>query len=306
MLIKEGDKGVDVANVQKLLSLLGYDLIIDGDFGQKTTRSVKAFQKKYNLTTDGVVGDKTYQLLKASQKKTLKEEHDVKEESIVSDNVLNIVYNNLDSNQYIKQKFEKKQVYLHFTAGGPDAQNVIYGWNSDEPRIATSFVIDGNTGGIVQCFDPNFWSYHLGVKGTNGKLDKSSIGIEICNWGPLDEKDGKYYAWPAKSKNKWVSSYEIPKQDVIILDKPHRGYKYFHKITDKQIESVEKLLLFLVKEFKIDINNTFGFDWFDYKEDVIKNVTPGIWTHVTVRKDKSDLCPDKRVLDMLNGLKQKM
>ena len=71
MLLKEGDKGAEVSEVQKLLSMLGYDLIIDGDFGSKTTRSVKSFQKKYALSIDGVVGNQTYQTLKSAQKRHL-------------------------------------------------------------------------------------------------------------------------------------------------------------------------------------------------------------------------------------------
>ena len=49
MLLRLNDKGPQVSEVQKLLSLLGYDLEIDGHFGLRTQRSVKAFQKKAAL-----------------------------------------------------------------------------------------------------------------------------------------------------------------------------------------------------------------------------------------------------------------
>ena len=278
-------------------------MIIDGDFGARTTRSVRSFQKKFGLTIDGVVGDKTYQTLKAAQKRSAKETGSAKGQNY---GALEISQIPLDSGQYIKQVFNKSQIYLHFTAGGPTAKNVISGWNADDPRIATSYIIDGNDGSVIECFDPTYWSYHLGIKGTRGKIDKASIGIEICNWGPLDEKDGKYYGWPAKTYNKWTSRYEVPKEDVIFLDTPHRGYKHYHKITDEQIESVEKLLIYLVNEFNIPVNDSFDSNWYEFQEHVIKNVTPGIWNHVNVRKDKYDLCPDQRVTDMLNGLKNKL
>ena len=297
MLLKQGDKWPEVSEVQKLLSLIGYDLIIDGDFGAKTTRSVKSFQKKYSLTVDGVVGNNTYQTLKSAQKRSSKENPVSSEKNYGS---LEVIKDHLDSSQYIKQDFEKKQIYLHFTAGSANAKNVIHGWNSNEARIATSFVIDGRDGSIYECFHPSYWSYHLGVKGTRGKLDKHSIGIEICNWGPLKEKDGKYYTWPAD-----YSKYTVEEDEVVKLDTPHRGFNYFHKITDAQMDSVEKLLEYLVKEYKIPVDQDFNDDWFEYKEDVIKQQTPGIWTHVNVRKDKSDLCPDQRVLDMLNRIKSK-
>ncbi len=303
MLVRQGDKGPEVAEVQKLLSLLGYDLIIDGDFGSRTTRSVRSFQKKFNLDIDGIVGSKTLQTLKAAQKRSAKETGGATANNYEG---LDITVRELEDGQYIKQILEKKQIYLHFTAGGPSAKGVINWWDSNEARIATAYVIDGNDGVVYECFNPDYWSYHLGVKGTRGKLDKASIGIEICNWGPLDEKGGKFYGWPAKSSGKWISNYEIPENEVLKLDTPHRGYKYYHKITDEQIESVEKLLIYLINEYDIPVNENFGDDWYEYQEHVIKNVTPGIWNHVNVRKDKYDLCPDPRVTSMLNGLKSKL
>ena len=69
--------------------------------------------------------------------------------------------------------------------------------------------------------------------------------------------------------------------------------------------TVEKLLEKLIEEFKIKVQPSFGDDWFEFKQDVITNITPGIWTHVNVRKDKTDSYPDKRILDMLNRLAEK-
>lgn len=300
MLLKEGDKGKQVAEVQKLLSLLGYDLVIDGHFGSKTSRSVRSFQKKQYLTIDGVVGSRTYEALKGAQKRSAKE----------VDNATGHIYNEIEiskehllsSGQYIKQQFEKKQIYLHFTAGGPTARYVISGWDDNDPRIATSYVIDGNDGGIYECFNPDYWSFHLGIKGTRGKVDKHSIGIEICNWGPLDEKDGKFYGWPAKKLDKWLGRYEVKSEDVIKLDEPFRGYKYYHKISDEQIASVKGLLEYLCAYYDIPVNDSFDMSWFDYDESIYKQLKPGIWTHVNVRKDKYDLCPDQRILDMLNSI----
>lgn len=297
MLLRLNDKGPQVSEVQKLLSLLGYDLEIDGHFGLKTQRSVRAFQKKVRLIVDGLVGDRTLKMLKLSQKRTAKEDATIKlgkeyRELSVHTRVV------MPPEQYIRQNTEdlKKQIFIHFTAGGPSAEGVIRYWNSDERRVATAYVIDRNNGGIYEGFHPDYWSYHLGIKGSKGKLDKASIGIEICSYGPLKMSGGSYFSWPKK----WTQ--KVDPSTVYKLDEKFRGYQYFQKYTDAQMISLEKLLNFLIKEYNIPVQKKFDKDWFKFNQDVIKNVTPGIWTHTTVRKDKSDSYPDHRLIEMLNRL----
>ena len=66
--LRKGDKGKDVANLQKLLLQAGYSLPkygADGDFGDECLTAVKAFQKDKKLTVDGIVGAKTWAALLA-------------------------------------------------------------------------------------------------------------------------------------------------------------------------------------------------------------------------------------------------
>ncbi len=295
MLIKLGDKGPVVVEVQKLLSMLGYDLIIDGQYGPRSKRSVTAFQKKAGLDNTGEVDDDTYNALKLSQ--TRKSEEILTPRPATGYDFPVVTQYRLNPNQYIKQVFEKTQIFLHYTAGGPNAKNVIDYWNSDEPQIATPFIIDGGDATIYECYSPDYWSYHLGIKGTKGRLDKASIGIELCAYGPLKEKGGKYYAWPDD-----YSSTVIPEADVYTLQRDFRGFSHYESLTEGQIIALERLLEFLIEKYKIEVQKSFDYTWFDYNESVIKNTTPGIWTHTTVRKDKFDLYPDHRVIEMLNRL----
>lgn len=294
-MAKQGDIGANVAEVQKLLSMLGYDLIIDGSFGDRTVRSLQAFQKKAGLVADGISGPRTLTALKEAQKRTSKEE---KTNSIVKDygNLPVETKYQLKSNQYLKQSTKKDKIFIHFTAGSPNASNVIKYWDSDEKQVSTAFVIDGESGQIFECFNPDYWSFHLGIKGTNGALDKSSVGIEICAWGPITKKGNKYFTY--------VNS-EISEDKVYTLDKPFRGYNYFHKISDEQFKSLEILVEWIINEYDIPVQKVFYETWFDYQQDIIDKRTPGIWTHTTVRKDKSDMYPDKRLIDMLNRLGKK-
>lgn len=299
MLLQLGDRNLQVSEIQKLLSILGYDLVVDGHYGARTKRSVKAFQKKAGLVNDGIVGIKTYDALKAhaSQKRAYKK----------TDNAPWMEYSSLAVNQnhrlshdqYIKEETEKTQIFLHFTASGPSASGVIDYWDSNQPRVATPFVIDG-TGDIFECYNPHFWSYHLGIKGTRGRLDKTSIGIEICNWGPLKKKGKDFYAWPEN-----YSRVKVSPNKVYSLPRKFRGFQYYEAFADSQIDATERLCEYLIEKHKIKVQYEFDYSWFDYDYDVIKDTKPGIWSHTTVRKDKYDLYPDHRILEMLNRLANK-
>lgn len=67
--IKEGDKGADVAFLQKLLIGSGYTqengkpLTVTSRFGSQTTYATKKFQKDKGLTVDGIAGPKTFEKL---------------------------------------------------------------------------------------------------------------------------------------------------------------------------------------------------------------------------------------------------
>lgn len=298
-MVTLGDRGREVSKLQKLLSMIGYDLVIDGDFGNKTLRSLKAFQKKYGLVVDGIASLKTMAALKAAQKRTSKEEggavdKDYKELDINTEN-------QLESEQYIKQMFDKDKVFLHHTMSGPDAKKVINYWDGNSRKIATAFVISGKgdeDGKIYQAHNPDYWSYHLGAKGSKGKLDKHSIGISICAWGRLKKKGEKFYNYYGA---------EVPADEVCTLDDKWRGDIYYHSFTDKQIESLENLLLWISKEYKIPMQDIdFGRDWLEYSQELYKNRTPGIWSHTSVRKDKQGIYPDQRVFDMLNRIKNEL
>ena len=58
-LILEGNIGDDVISLQSLLNTHGYDLIVDGIFGEKTDQAVRDFQERNDLKVDGIVGPQT-------------------------------------------------------------------------------------------------------------------------------------------------------------------------------------------------------------------------------------------------------
>lgn len=54
-VLQKGDRGAAVLKIQEMLKELNYELVIDGDFGPKTEKTVKQFQKGHSFTQTGVV-----------------------------------------------------------------------------------------------------------------------------------------------------------------------------------------------------------------------------------------------------------
>ena len=63
--IKKGSKGEAVELLQELLNVKGIQVVVDGDFGQKTEDAVKKFQIINKLEVDGIVGPKTWEKLQS-------------------------------------------------------------------------------------------------------------------------------------------------------------------------------------------------------------------------------------------------
>ena len=215
----------------------------------------------------------------------------------------------LSKTQYIATETKKLQIVLHHTAGNSSGPGTIKMWNTDDRgRIATCVTISGKglskdtfDGEICQAFSSKFWAYHLGIKPdvfrANGlpykSLDPLAIGIEVCNWGPLTLKaDGKYYNYVDRV---------VPADQVCELAVPYKGHKYYHAYTDAQIESICQLLVYWSKLWNIPL---------DYSEDDLWAVSkkalsgePGLYTHNSYRKDKSDVSPQPKLITMLKNLK---
>lgn len=203
----------------------------------------------------------------------------------------------LKESQFFSEESAKTQIYLHHTAGNGNAEAVSRYWNGTSDRVATAFVV-GQDGLIVQCFSSKHWAWHLGIskaefKGQGAKyqnLDKASVGIEVCNWGYLKEKDGKFY--------NYVNA-RVPESMVTTLEEPFKGFKHWYKYTDAQIESTRQLLVYLCDTYNIP--RQYRAQIFSLDKEAFKG-TPGIYTHNSVRKDKSDIYPCPRMIQMLENL----
>lgn len=235
----------------------------------------------------------------------------------LSENKKVITKYNLNAGQFFNANTKKEYLFLHFTAGWDNPYNVVNDWNTDtRGQIGTQFVIGGKNpqtladkydGQILECF-PNYGSYawHLGVGNT--QLHRNSIGVEICNVGPLKKVGNDYFMWA----NKKVRSSEI-----VDLKQEYRGYRYFHNLTENQLES----LLFLIKKIAADtgidvksgllkrLKTMNKFKAFDFDQNIRDGKEKGLFVHTNVSGpnkwggyEKWDWPPLDGLIDVLNSL----
>lgn len=74
-MIKNGDRGARVVEVQEMLLKAGYILVADGIFGPQTERLIREFQRQNGLLADGIVGPKTRAALVAQAQPVVMEQY---------------------------------------------------------------------------------------------------------------------------------------------------------------------------------------------------------------------------------------
>jgi len=325
MVIKKGDTGELVKDIQRKLFIED-----DGIFGNDTEKKVITFQKSKNLTPDGIVGKNTWEALGLDTDLMYKSSPDY-------DNLLNrkgtydteecLIINRLylDDDEYVTNygKIEPKGFFLHHTAGWDNPEQVVNAWNTDtRGRVATQYCIGGERifgeskydGDVVECFPNNYLAWHLGGVGNNA-IHIYSGGVELCNFGYLYERDNKFYPYIAKQNGVWRSDYykyEVNKELVCDLGYEFRGFRFYHKYSDKQIESLRLLIKHLQKIYpKMDFINGLPKllksgvdpkDAFEFNDDAYYAKQFGLWTHTNVRKDKFDCSPQPNLVEMIKNL----
>lgn len=221
-----------------------------------------------------------------------------------------ITLSSLTPDQYFIDKTNKKQIYVHHTAGNSNPYEVIKWWQTTPERVGVSFVIGGaadaslkwKDGDIIQCFNTNSWCYHLGLTAahlaagnpgaqSNILLNQQSIGIEICSWGQLTQTSKGYTSYAGAI---------VSEGQVVTYALPYKGYKSYHKYSDAQLASLKELLQFLSQKWNIPTEYK-GDEMFDVNPRALRG-EPGIWTHTSVRPDKFDCHPQQELKDVLSSL----
>lgn len=307
--------GDDVTILQEKLKDLGFFKDrIDGYFGQNTLLAVTSLQRSVGVRPDGNVGTQTWsQIVNYGLKRKSEElekpviNTDTREvpfsSSYIGSDGLIIYDCLLSDDEYNKKETQKNTIWLHHSGGGSRPDWTINGWETNNGlKVGTHFVIGRKSstgdiqvwdGKVLKAIDDRYWVDHLGIETKSDQLNSRSIGIELCNYGPLTlGKDGNFYNYVNKPINK---------EDVVELETEFRGYKYWEKYTDSQLESLYKLISHLKKRWIIQIESgIYNEDWFNYDEKWFS--MGGLRSHTQVREDKFDLFPQKELIDMLNKL----
>lgn len=291
---KRGSTGEQVKQIQKALGIKA-----DGIFGKGTEDAVKKFQKDNGLTVDGKVGSKTLQKLMENLDTDLSP-------IIKPGQIIDIKEHLLPKGEYISGKYKNEYIILHHTAGHDDPKAVIDCWGKDSlGKVATEFVIGGQRcfdgrslydGQVYRSYPEGCQAYHIGKSGSS-YMNLHSVGIELCNMGWV--KAGKTYTGSVVKQNQ-----------IITLKEPFRGYLNWHKYSDKQIESLHELLLYIAKRDNIDLH-TGIYKWiktegvtkaFDFHQDAYNGKIKGLLTHANIRQDKWDMSPQPELVDMILSL----
>jgi hypothetical protein len=221
-VLKKGMHGTDIKTLQtKLVELELYDKTPGGNFDKETFLAIKKLQRNEGIKADGKVDLILWNKI-LSKKKTEKKEIP----SIQISNGLKI-YDNLKNSNNNRISVEKEKLKVIFTYGNhrPDlysevCENISYLIGGCD---GTDNSFDGK---VYRCLDDD-------------KVPSEEIIIGICNWGELIGYKSDFI-----TKCGTIFSGEIREKDGL----------YYHKVSDKQLESMNKLIDYL--KDKYDISDT--------------------------------------------------
>lgn len=306
------------SSIKKIQTGLG--ISETGIWDQPTIAAYKNFQLRMGLPPTGVVDKESLEawvsrtgiLLDNEDTDIDNESMDIEDLDATSDlSESNITLMPMPNSQYCNSPAKYEYIFIHHTSGWNNPSAVVTDWIQDQRgQIGTQFVIGGTSikgdsqydGKIIQAFPEPYWAYHLGSTSKDGisaYMHKNSIGIELCNFGWLTEKNNHFYTYTGQ---------EVSKDQVTKLDTPFRGYTYWHSYSQKQLNSLAYLLTFLSNKYSISLKNGLqkwifnSQDPFGYKLDATAGKVKGLLSHTNVRKDKTDVYPHPELIELIKAL----
>jgi len=294
-VIKFGQSGDLVFLIQEALKIKQ-----DGVFGHSTKEALRQFQIRHKLKPDSIVGPLTW--LKFGLNPL-----EVDADTDITSSATWIKQYNLPENEYVNEVTSKKTIFISSNNGQHSPYEVIDHWAEDQRgRVGAHYVIGGlptyvdtnklsnkdseYDGLILQAIKDEFRGYHLG-KVRSRELIKKSISVELCSAGFLKENNGKYFTW---------YNQEVHPSQVIRLDSPYRGHRYFHKYSEEQIDSLKAILKLLCNKHDIVSGNYFKD--IKYLENLSHIGISGILSRDHVRRDSISIFPQKELLNIMNDL----
>lgn len=194
---------------------------------------------------------------------------------------------------------EPRYLIVHFTASHANAESIANYFSNKNSKASAHFIIDFD-GSIIQTVDLNKAAWHAGksrwLRFEN--LNSYSIGIEVCNPGPLEILgEGKYKSWFGKLYYNY--QYDI-------LEKKHpitNELKGWIPFNERQVDSLLNLGMFLYETFHFE--DVLGHDMIS----LFRKTDPGpCLSTVVYEKIKRELGQDRNIYNfpvkqILNDIK---
>lgn len=288
--------GSDIIHAQKVLHLEP-----TGVYDPLTEAAVRNFQLKSNLPVTG-------QLDAMTRESMFMNESDLTTD--LTERYSSFFQNYfLPEDEYVKSPTKKEYLFLHHTAGWNNPYRVVDMWATDTAgRIGTQYIIgginpktgdDSYDGVILKCFEDDYYAWHLG--NVDRYMHKHSIGIELCNFGWLIKKNGNFYTY---------ANTIVDPDQVVDLGFTFRGYRYWQRYSDKQIQMLRDLIMYITDKHGISthsglqqrLQHMAPNTALEYYDEAFHGEVKGILSHTSVRKDKFDIFPQENLVDMLLSL----
>jgi hypothetical protein len=212
---------------------------------------------------------------------------------------MNIIPYPLKQGQHFPVRTVKQYVVWHGTAGRTShtpvfgkpgqATTSIDGWNLNVDRVGAPYLVDRD-GTVYKTFDDAYWIFHLGLKGTNGRYDKSAVAIEFANELALNLDGDRLYAFNMRNPN---TVYTGP-----FLAQKWRGFQHFAQLDEAQVDAGIELTLDICRRNNIEPVFYYPSTTYDYPR-CFQVAT--IICHSNCRKDKTDLCLPKWVYEKIEA-----
>jgi hypothetical protein len=212
---------------------------------------------------------------------------------------MNITNYPLKRGQWYEETTKKQFVVWHATegrtrcspaSGRPGrATTSIDAWNLDARRIGAPYLVDRD-GAIYKTFDDSGWIFHLGLAGTKGRYDRSSVAIELANEGPLTLDGDRLHAFGFNTPGTIYTGFHFAAE--------WREHSYFAELDEPQVDAALELTLDICR--RNDIDPVFYFPSTTYDFPRCFQVAT-IVCHSNCRKDKLDLVLPEWVYQKIEG-----
>jgi len=152
---------------------------------------------------------------------------------------------------FVSSRSDKTNIVLHgsmsrtkysYTANQGSESCLMDSWSVLGDKLGGHYVI-GRSGEIFSCFDEEHWSNHLGPAKRASTINKSSIGIYLCNELYLEKENSRYYAFGYTHPS---NLYKGP-----VFAHRFKGYEFWADYSKEQVASLGALVKDVCKRWEM-------------------------------------------------------